>query len=80
MKDMFKSLHWMFAALLTLAFALPAQAQDDLYYDPATDAKKPVATTHYEDEDEPTKVTRRYDNDDYYEEDEIGRASCRERV
>lgn len=71
MKGIQKSLPWMFVALFAAVLSAPAIAQDDLYYDPATDAKKtqPVATTTYDEYDEPSKVTRRYDDDDYYEED-----------
>ncbi|MBV6438511.1 MAG: hypothetical protein EPGJADBJ_00135 [Saprospiraceae bacterium] len=56
-------------ALFVLALNLPANAQDDLYYDPSTD-NKPVPK-YEETYDEPNNVTRRYDGDDeYYEEDD----------
>jgi hypothetical protein len=70
MKGQNKSLIWTLSALFALAFAMPLNAQDDLYYDPATDSKPvPVYEDNYE---ESNNVTRRYDGDDdqYYEEDD----------
>lgn len=66
-----KYLLWMALAVCTLGLHSSAIAQDDLYYDPKTDAKAPVTTT-YEDQPEAGNVTRRYDdsNDDYYDEDD----------
>lgn len=70
MKGTNKSLLLMIAALFVLALNMPAIAQDDLYYDPSTDTR-PTQTTYDEDYDEPSKVTRRYDDDDeYYDEDD----------
>lgn len=72
MKGKNKSLIGMFPALVVLALNVPANAQDDLYYDPSTD-NRPVQTTKYEETyEEPNNVTRRYDGDDeyYYEEDD----------
>lgn len=69
MKGKNKSLIWMLPALFVLALIAPAYAQDDLYYDPSTDTK-PVPK-YEETYDEPNNVTRRYDGDDeYYEEDD----------
>ncbi len=66
-----KYLLWMTLAVCTLGLHSSAIAQDDLYYDPKTDAKAPV-TTRYEDQPEAGNVTRRYDdsNDDYYDEND----------
>lgn len=70
MKGKNKSLIWMLLAVFTVALNVPLIAQDDLYYDPATDSK-PVQT-YEENYDEPSNVTRRYDGDDqnYYDEDD----------
>lgn len=75
MKEIKNSLPWMLAALFALALSVPTYAQDDLYYDPATDAKTrttttTTTTTTYDEYEEPSKVTRRYENEDYYEEDD----------
>lgn len=69
MKGKNKSLLWMLAALLALALNAPLTAQDDVYYDPATDSKpEPV---YEERPEERNNVTRRYDEDDqYYDEDD----------
>lgn len=69
MKGQNKSLIWMLLAMFTVAINAPLNAQDDLYYDPATDSK-PVQT-YEENYDEPSNVTRRYNEDDqYYDEDD----------
>lgn len=69
MKGQNKSLIWMLLAMFTIALNAPLNAQDDLYYDPATDTK-PVQT-YEENYEEPSNVTRRYDEDDeYYDEDD----------
>lgn len=58
-------------AILTAFFALPLFAQDDLYYDPATDRRTPTVV---EDDNATTgadQVTRRHrDPDEYYADDE----------
>jgi hypothetical protein len=68
MKNM-KSLIEMLALAVAVLFVLPAQAQDDLYYDPATDAtyRPPADPDNYPREE--SKITKRYD-DEYYEEDD----------
>ena len=70
MKKEHKSLLWISLALLTAMLTLPAQAQDDLYYNPATDRvtrTTTTTTTTVEDNYEPSSgVTRRYDNEDGY--------------
>lgn len=62
-----KSLVW---SLLVPAVLIvtPVFSQDDLYYDPSTDASsKPVYSDSYR---EDNNVTRQYREDDYYDEDE----------
>lgn len=68
MKNM-KSLIEMLALAVAFLVVLPAQAQDDLYYDPATDAtyRPPADPDNYPREE--SKITKRYD-DEYYEEDD----------
>ena len=70
MKGKNKSLIWMLPALLVLVLNLPANAQDDLYYDPSTDTK-PVRT-YEQTYEEPNNVTPRTNggDDQYYEEDD----------
>lgn len=73
MKQKNKSLLWVFLAFCTMGLYAPAQAQDDLYYDPATDAPAPSVSTNNSNDDgyrEPGNITRRYDDDDYYDEDD----------
>ncbi|MBK8425205.1 MAG: hypothetical protein IPL27_04135 [Lewinellaceae bacterium] len=75
MKEKNKSLFWIFLAFCTFGLYAPAIAQDDLYYDPATDAPAPTVRTNNNSDDseyrEPSNITRRYDNDDeYYNEDD----------
>ena len=75
MKKILKSITGMLAVLLAMAITVSLNAQDDLYYDPAADAKVKTPVTTYDDNDgynAPNKVTRRYDNDDegYSEEDD----------
>ena len=65
----------MLLACFTLALSAPAQAQDDLYYDPATDQQvSPNTNTSNGDNnyDEGSNVTRRYSNDDegYHDDDD----------
>ncbi|MCY7330193.1 MAG: hypothetical protein LH618_16700 [Saprospiraceae bacterium] len=78
MKNKNKSLLWMLLACFTLALSAPAQAQDDLYYDPAT--VKQVSPNNNNNNnnngdnnyDEGSNVTRRYSNDDdaYHDDDD----------
>ncbi|HOY04399.1 MAG TPA: hypothetical protein PLO67_03290, partial [Saprospiraceae bacterium] len=73
MKQKNKSLFWVFLAFGTLGLYAPAQAQDDLYYDPATDAHAPATSTTNSDDSEyrePSNITRRYDEDGYSDEDD----------
>lgn len=72
MKQKNKSLFWVFLALCTFGLYAPVQAQDDLYYDPATDAPAPTASSNSDDSDyrEPSNITRRYDEDGYSDEDD----------
>lgn len=72
MKKAHKVLFWAFVGWF--AFAIhPAeiQAQDDLYYDPATDAPATTSASYSDEYNEGNNVTRRYDDDDpYYEDDD----------
>ncbi len=71
MKKVHNSLIWAIVGLFALAFNPAAKAQDDLYYDPATDAPASTPATHAEEYDEDNNITRRYDDDnDYYEDDD----------
>lgn len=73
MKEKNKSLFWILLAICTLGLYAPVSAQDDLYYDPATDAPAPTVTTYSDDSEyrEPSNITRRYDDeDDYTDEDD----------
>jgi len=73
MKGISKCLPFFVAALFAMALTVPANAQDDLYYDPAKDAKAPATNTRYDDEyNEPGNVTRRYngDDDEYADDDD----------
>jgi hypothetical protein len=73
MKEKNKSLFWIILVFCTLGLYAPASAQDDLYYDPTTDAPAKTATSNSDDSEyrEPSNITRRYDNDDeYYDEDD----------
>ena len=68
MKGKFSSLLWVLVALFATSFQ--ASAQDDLYYNPSTDAAAKKNSADYNDE---YSDNRRYeDDDDYYydEEDE----------
>lgn len=60
---------WVLVTLISFAFATNATAQDDLYYDPSTDANT-TAPTYSNDYTEENNVTRRYDDDAYYEDDD----------
>jgi len=69
MKNM-KSLIEMLAVAAVVLFAMPASAQDDLYYDPATDGTyRPPSNNTDNYPREESKITKRYD-DEYYEEDD----------
>ncbi len=74
MKVRNNSLLWVFVGMLSFAFAPSAEAQDDLYYNPSTDASTaPAANRTSNDQyDEDNNVTRRYNDDDdaYYDEDD----------
>lgn len=71
MKKVHNSLFWAIVGLFSLTFNTAVNAQDDLYYDPATDAPVIKTATYTEEYDEPSNVTPRYDNDDeYYEDDD----------
>jgi len=54
-------------ALTAGMFATPATAQDDLYYDPATDAPKPVQVVVVQEQS--NNLTQVYSEDGYYEDD-----------
>ncbi len=65
----------MLLTCFTLALHAPVQAQDDLYYDPATAQKVSPTTNNDKGDnsyDEGSNVTRRYANDDeeYHDEDD----------
>ena len=72
MKQKNNSLLWMLLACFTLAPSAPALAQDDLYYDPATDQQVSPNTDNGDTYEEGSNVTRRYNNDDdeYHDEDD----------
>jgi hypothetical protein len=71
MKKVHKSLLWAIVGLFALSFNPEVNAQDDLYYDPATDAKAPTPVATSEEYDDNNNVTRRYeDEDEGYTEDE----------
>ena len=75
MKEKNNSLLWMLLAFFTLALQVPAQAQDDLYFDPATDQPVAPAATNSQDDNYSegnSNVTRRYngDDDEYRDEDD----------
>ena len=71
MKKVNKSLIWAIVGLFALAFSPVANAQDDLYYDPSTDAPAPRPTVYTEEYAEQNNLTQRYnDDDEYYEEDD----------
>ncbi|MFN0033997.1 MAG: hypothetical protein ACKVUS_02955 [Saprospiraceae bacterium] len=72
MKKVHKSLLWAIVGLFALAFNSAVNAQDDLYYDPATDAPASTPATYTEERDENNNVTRRYndDGDGYYDDDD----------
>ncbi|MEQ1745087.1 MAG: hypothetical protein ABMA02_06670 [Saprospiraceae bacterium] len=65
-----KSLIEMLAFAVAILFVLPAQAQDDLYYDPSTDGttRPQNNSDNYPRED--SKITQRYDDEYYDEEDD----------
>lgn len=60
-----KNIRFFFALLVGLVVTVGAQAQDDLYFDPATD--QPVIVVR--EPREQNNVTRRYDDEDYYYDD-----------
>jgi hypothetical protein len=55
MKEKNSSLHWVLVALISFSFASIGSAQDDLYYNPATDA--PPTTTVNPDNDGQSRRT-----------------------
>jgi len=62
-----KSLLTNLLMVIAVLFGASAMAQDDLYYDPATDAGyTPVNDDNYREE---SKITKRYEEDDYYEDE-----------
>jgi hypothetical protein len=71
MKVNMKSTIWMFIALFLLALNAPANAQDDLYFDPSTDTK-PVPTIPPKSGESDNFTTSNGGGDDqfYYEEDD----------
>jgi hypothetical protein len=62
-----KSLLFGVIALLVACFQVPANAQDDLYYDPATDTRPVIVEDAYAPSD---NITRRYDDNDGYADDD----------
>jgi hypothetical protein len=70
MKKVHKFLLRSVASLFALAFNPVVNAQDDLYFNPATDASAPTVAKYTEEYDANNNVTRTYnDNDEYYEDD-----------
>jgi hypothetical protein len=70
MKEINKSLLWMSLALLLPALQSSVYGQDDLYYETPTKTR-PTTTEYVDDNNQPSNVTKRYDNDDaYYEDDD----------
>jgi len=71
MKKVHNSLLWAIVGLFAVAFYPAANAQDDLYYDPATDAPVSTPPTYTEEPNGNSNVTRRYDDDEgYYDDDD----------
>jgi len=75
MKGINKSLAWVIAAICLMAVQSAAIAQDDLYYDPSSAPVKTTTvtttTTYTEVPNEPGNLTKRYDdNDNYSDEDD----------
>lgn len=73
MKKVNNSLLWAIVGLFALAYNPVVNAQDDLYFDPATDAPASAPAAAYTEEyDENNNVTRRYEGDDdgYYDDDD----------
>jgi hypothetical protein len=69
MNKLHQSLRWMVLTIITFTAGANAFAQDDLYYDPATDVRPTTSRDDYGREE--SNVTRRYnDDDEYYEEDD----------
>ncbi len=65
-----KSIIEMLALAVVVLFVAPVQAQDDLYYDPATDGTyRPPSNNPDNYPREESKITKRYD-DEYSEEDD----------
>ena len=56
--------------LMASLISLPAFAQDDLYYDPATDASVGSSQVNENSVKEENKVTKQYHEDDYYYDDD----------
>jgi hypothetical protein len=71
MKKVHKSLFWAIVSLFALSSPAVGNAQDDLYYDPATDAPAPRPAVYTEEYNDNNNVTRTYnDNDEYYDDDD----------
>jgi len=58
---------WVLVGLLSFAFNSNVEAQDDLYYNPSTDATAPTYSNEYT---EQNNVTRRYNEDDGYSDED----------
>ncbi|HLP96246.1 MAG TPA: hypothetical protein VK168_19520, partial [Saprospiraceae bacterium] len=72
MKNVHSSRLLALIGLFFLGNAFSAIAQDDLYYDPATDRPATPPATYTDEYQNDNNVTRRYDDDDeyYYEDDD----------
>jgi hypothetical protein len=64
-----KSFMGIFLLAVGIFFSVPAQAQDDLYYDPATDGTI-TAPSNENTYREDSKITQRYQGDDGYSEED----------
>lgn len=62
------ALIWSLLMATTVFMGVPAMAQDDLYYDPATDGayRPPADDNEYREEN---RITKQYRDDDYYEDE-----------
>lgn len=72
MKKVHKSLFWAIVGLFAVTFPFGVDAQDDLYYDPATDTPVSTQATRTEEYNDDNNVTHRYHDEDdgYYEDDD----------
>ena len=70
MKKSHKFLFWAIVSLFALTSSAVVNAQDDLYYDPATDAPAAKPTVYVDGYPENNNVTRTYNDDDEYFDDE----------